>query len=383
MDEPHENLETLAMDERPTFDGSPARSVRVAFFSDSSPERNGTGAYYHDLVGQLAPKVEALEVFQPVPRGRNPILSLPMPGDPVQRLVTPNIFRIGRGYKKLNPHVVVAITPGPFGLLGLLHAKRSGAQFISAFHTDFEQLARIYWNAFSRTIVNGYLRTANRTLCKNSRTVLINNSNLQKDVESLGAKGVEVMGTPLQPAFLNTPLKPTPETIQRICFAGRLAAEKNVDQILEAAKSFPEIEFVIGGDGPLRRSLESMAAPQKNVRFTGWLTREELIDVIDSSSLLLLPSKLETFGSVALEAMARGRPALVSANAGIHDWPLLKDGLFALNSDDTLTGAIGRLLELPTEEWQRKAIACRDAAEQLNHNTINQWTEVLATYSRD
>lgn len=383
MESPPNNIEILAAAQDSVGDESPARAVRVAFFSDSLPERNGTGAYYHDLAGQLAPEVEALEVFQPMPRGRFPILSLPMPGDPVQRLVTPNFFRIGKGYKALNPHIVIAITPGPFGLLGLIHAKRSGAKFISAFHTDFEQLARIYWNAFSRTIVNGYLRTANRILCKNSRTVLINNSNLQKDVESLGAKGVEVMGTPLQPTLLSTPMKPPPEQVARICFAGRLAAEKNVDRILEAAKNFPEIEFVIGGDGPLRRSLETSAEHQKNVRFTGWLTREELIGVIDSSSFLLLPSKLETFGSVALEAMARGRPALVSANAGIHDWPLLKDGLFALNPEDTLTKAIARLLELPPEEWQRKAFTCRQAAERLNRETIDQWAEVLAKYTQD
>lgn len=383
MDSTPNDIEILETTQAQKSEASPAQAFRVAFFSDSLPERNGTGAYYHDLAEQLAPEVEALEVFQPMPRGRFPMLSLPMPGDPVQRLVTPNFFRIGKGYKQLKPHIVVAITPGPFGLLGLIHAKRSGAKFVSAFHTDFEQLARIYWNAFSRTIVNGYLRTANRILCKNSRTVLINNSNLQKDVESLGAQGVEVMGTPLQPAFLNTPIKPPPEQIKRICFAGRLAAEKNVDRILEAAKNFPQIEFVIGGDGPLRRSLEASAEQQKNVRFTGWLTREELIGIIDSSSVLLLPSKLETFGSVALEAMARGRPALVSANAGIHDWPLLKDGLFALNPEDTLTKAIGRLLELPEEEWQRKAFSCRRAAEQLNRDTIRQWAEVLARYSQD
>ncbi len=373
---------TAVSPEAPQTSASPAKHVRVAFFSDSLPERNGTGAYYHDLAGQLGKEVEALEIFQPQNHNGNPILSLPMPGDPMQRLVTPNIFRIGRGYKKLKPDVVIAITPGPFGLLGLFHARRSGAQFISAFHTDFEQLARIYWNAFSRTIVNSYLRTANRILCKNSKTVLINNSNLQKDVEDLGAPSVEVMGTPLQAAFIEKPLKPAPGTIKRIIFAGRLAAEKNVDRIIEAAANFPQIEFVIGGDGPLRNKLETSAEGMRNVRFTGWLNREELIELLDSGSFLLLPSKLETFGSVALEAMARGRPALVSANAGIHDWPLLRDGLFALNPEDTLTKAIRRLLELPPEEWQRKAAICRKAAEQLNRETVLQWANVLAKYAK-
>ncbi len=364
--------------ETPGAGASPAENVRVAFFSDSLPERNGTGAYYHDLAGQLAPQVEALHIFQPMPRGKHPLLSLPMPGDPMQRLVTPNLFRIRKGYKALDPHIVVAITPGPFGLLGLALARRYGTCFISAFHTDFEQLARIYFNPFSRTFANGYLRNANRILCKSSRTVLVNNSNLQDDVVALGAPGVEVMGTPLQPAFLEKPVQPPPAAVQRICFAGRLAAEKNVDQIIEAARHFPRIEFVIGGDGPLRGKLQETAKNLGNVRFTGWLTREELIGILDASSLLLLPSKLETFGSVALEAMARGRPALVSANAGIHDWPQLEGGLFTLQPGEDLAEAIRSLLELPATEWQRKASTCRAAAERLNHETILQWARLLA-----
>ena len=43
----------------------PADNVRVAFFSDSLPERNGTGAYYHDLAGQLSPHLESLHISNP------------------------------------------------------------------------------------------------------------------------------------------------------------------------------------------------------------------------------------------------------------------------------------------------------------------------------
>lgn len=358
------------------------QAVRVAFFSDSLPERNGTGAYYHDLLSQLATKVEALEIFQPLVMERHPLLSLPMPGDPSQRLVTPDVFRIGKAYKALNPNIVVAITPGPFGLLGLYHAWRTGAQFIAAFHTDFEHLARIYWNPFTRVIINGYLRTANKVICRNSATVLINNSNLEKDVTQLGAKSVEVMGTPLQPSFIASPIVPPSPVVKQICFAGRLAAEKNIDRIIEAAVHFPQIKFVIGGDGPLRKELEAQAEGMANIEFLGWLKREQLIELLDASSLLLLPSKIETFGSVALEAMARGRPALVSANAGIHDWPLLKDGLFSLSPDETLSEAIARLITLPPGIWQEKAQLARQAAEQLNEETVQQWADVLNRYAQ-
>jgi glycosyltransferase involved in cell wall biosynthesis len=356
--------------------------LRVAFFSDSLPERNGTGAYYHDLVGQLALRLEAAEVFQPVMMKRHPLLSWPMPGDPSQRLVTPNLPRIAHRYKELRPDIVVSITPGPFGLLGLYHARRSGAAFISAFHTDFEQLARIYWNPAARIFANAYLNTANRILCRRSATVLVNNSHLRPDVERLGARSVDVMGTPLQPMFMERPRQAPSDEIRRVCFVGRLAPEKNIDRIIEAAAQMPEIEFLIGGDGPLRQKLEESARGLRNIRFTGWLSREDLIGWIDQSSLLLLPSKIETFGSVAFEAMARGRPALVSDTAGIHDWPQLADGLFAYDLKRPLVDAIREIIALPPGSLQSKAEGARAAAERFNHQTIQQWVDVLTKYTQ-
>ena len=345
------------------------------------PERNGTGAYYHDLLGQLGQRVEAVEAFQPLPMKRHPLLSWPMPGDPSQRIVAPNLWRVARAYRNLRPNIVVSITPGPFGLLGLYHAKRSQAAFISAFHTDFAQLAQIYWKPFSRKFASAFLNGTNRFICKRSASVLVNNSKLRDDVERLGAPAVEVMGTPLQPLFLEKPQQPFPEKIKRICFAGRLAKEKNIDRIIEAAALLPEIKFLIGGDGPLRGELEAAAEGLDNVSFSGWLTREKLIDLIDASSLLLLPSKIETFGSVALEAMARGRPALVSSNAGIHDWSLLREGLIAYDQERPLIEAIREVLELPAEKLRAKSTAARSAAETLNRQTIDQWVEVLQRYT--
>lgn len=358
-----------------------ASKLRVAFFSDSLPERNGTGAYYHDLLSQLDPHIEELEIFQPLPMKRHPLLSWPMPGDASQRLVVPDLTRIQRGFRKLRPHIVVTITPGPFGLLGLYHAKRSGAAFISAFHTDFEELARIYWRPLSRFFVNSYLRNANKCICRRSATVLINNSNLAQDLARLGAPFTEIMGTPIQRKLLDRPTIPFPHKIQRICFAGRLASEKNIDRIIEAARHFPEIEFAIGGDGPLREQLQQAAADAKNVRFTGWLTRDQLIDLIDSSSLLLLPSRVETFGSVALEAMARGRPALVSSNAGIHDWPSLQPGLYSYDGTRPLYETLATVIEDRDDSLYVKATAARQAASDFNRTTVEQWLGIIQKYS--
>ena len=124
MEKPSSQTPATSKNDALERNASPAAKLRVAFFSDSLPERNGTGAYYHDLVGQLAPELAAIEVFQPLDQVRYLRLSIPMPGDPMQRLTTPNLIRIAKGYRALQPDLVVAVTPGPFGLLGLYHARR-------------------------------------------------------------------------------------------------------------------------------------------------------------------------------------------------------------------------------------------------------------------
>lgn len=359
-------------------DSSSAPGPRVAFFSDAFPERNGTGAYYHDLLPQLAPRLAALAMHQPTTQARRPLLSIAMPGDPNQRLVTPPLRVIGRRMTSLRPEVVVAVTPGLFGLLAVWHARRRGAPLIAAFHTDFEQLARIYWNPLSRWFVNLVVRNANRIICRHARLVLINNSGLTEGVRRLGASAVEVVGTPLPAEFLERPLRPIEPRLRRVCFAGRLAPEKNVEQIIDAARELPGLEFVIGGEGPLRPQLEARAAGLDNVRFTGWLERGDLIDLIDDTSLLLLPSRFETFGSIALEAMARGRPALVSSAAGIHDWRSLDTCLLSLDEGGDLARRLRSLQGWAPERWEALSARCRTAACSLNDTTIEQWHLLLA-----
>jgi glycosyltransferase involved in cell wall biosynthesis len=353
------------------------RPLRVAFFSDAFPERNGTGAYYHDLLPQLAAGLDNLAMFQPSDRPPRPLLSIAMPGDPNQRLEGPPLRRIGRRMGELQPDAVVVVTPGLYGLLGAWYARRRRLPLVAAFHTDFERLARLYWPPLARWLVNLVVGTANRLICRRASRVLINNAGLTDAVRAYGAASVQVVGTPLPPEFLERPRRAIPGRLARVCFAGRLAPEKNVDLVIEAARDLPAVEFVIGGEGPLRQELEAQARGLANVRFTGWLDRSALIDLIDSSSLLLLPSRFETFGSIALEAMARGRPALVSTAAGIHDWPSLRPGLVPFTPGESLADCLRSLQAYGPGRWELLERQCRAAAADLNGATITEWHKLL------
>lgn len=357
--------------------------IRVAIFSDALPERNGAGAYYQDLVADLAGEVERVELFQPLLKPRRMLrLAFPLPGDPTQKLITPNVFRLRRQFNQLRPHVVVAVTPGPFGLLGLGFARRSGAGFLTGFHTHFEMLVKLYGDTWFMRLAHRYLEAINRLLCRNSCAVLVNNSGLSPIVERLGARQVEVMGTPLAASFIQSEAVPVPAGLDRVLFAGRLAPEKNLGAVIDAAETHPDIHFALIGEGPERPGIEAAARRLPNLSLTGWLSREKLRAEMDRTNLLLLPSHHETFGTVALEAMARGRPALVAHNAGIHDWSALKPALFTIGPDETLSGALRRLRAMPADHWQAQASAARAAALGLHRETIRQWADVVARYGK-
>ena len=350
---------------------------RVAFFSDSLPERNGTGAYYFDLIHQLKDNIPQIKVFQPRRNVRFNWLSIPMPGDPSQRLITPDIFRIHKGFNELKPNIVVSVTPGPFGILGYLYAKRHKLTFITAFHTDFEQLAKIYWNPLGGSLANLYLRSINTLFCKNATVTLIHNTKLIPQIKALGAKDHKIMGTPLPAYYLEKSIEPMPNSFKRVCFAGRLAAEKNVDQIIQAARYFKDIQFVIVGEGPLKKSLMQSAKDLNNVEFKGWLKRDALVESVDQSNCLLLPSKIETFGSVAYEAMSRGRPTIVSKNSGIIEWDCLEKHILVLEDVSSLVDSIQAHLNLTQEERSELGKNARSAALAFNEMTLNQWIELL------
>ena len=233
-----------------------ASRLRVAIFSDALPARNGAGAYYDDLAVQLGPQLGELTLFQPVAKKRFLRFALPLPGDSTQKLITPNVLRICREFRALQPDLVISVTPGPFGLLGLWLARRSGVGFLTAFHTHFEGLVKLYGNTWFFRLAHWYLEQVNRILCRNSDSVLVNNPGLNATVERLGARHVDVMGTPLSRAFLDTPIVSPTENLRQVLFAGRLAPEKNLPVILDAVKALPDIRFVIAGDGPLRSGLE-------------------------------------------------------------------------------------------------------------------------------
>lgn len=104
-------------------------------------------------------------------------------------------------------------------------------------------------------------------------------------------------------------------------FVGKfLSVKRPMDFVLaiqKAARTCSEVEGIMIGDGPLRRSCEEYA--HKNgvpVRFLGFLNQSEIMPAYVVSDALIVPSASETWGFVVNESMMCGRPSFVTTRVG-------------------------------------------------------------------
>jgi glycogen synthase len=108
--------------------------------------------------------------------------------------------------------------------------------------------------------------------------------------------------------------------------AGRFVAEKGFQDAIAALPAVrerhPGAALAIAGRGRLEGALRDVAARAgvaDHVRFLGHLSQGELAAWYPAADLVVIPSRYEPFGLVALEAMAAGRPVLGADVGGLAE----------------------------------------------------------------
>lgn len=356
-----------------------SRNLRLAVISDAIPGRNGVGTYYADLIDHLRPHLGRIDFIGPGEDGPSSHgrLTLPMPGDRTQKICLPSYFRILRQIKELNPQVLIVPTPGPFGLLAKHWARPGGSRIIAGLHTDFRRLAEIYDSPLIGRLGQHYVRYSHQLLFRASDSIVTMAPEMIKAGRLIGARRIELMGTLVPCAYLQEPLAPAPQQVRRILFAGRLAPEKNLSALVKAAQKLPQIMFSLAGEGPLRSRLEEQTRGLNNVQLLGWQSRSQLREQLDRSDMLVLPSLVESFGTVALEAMARGRLVLVSAHCGLLQWPELAPCVIAQTPEEPLFQTISRAAGMSPDAMATLAGKAHQAAWNWNRWSLEGWLRLL------
>ena len=109
-----------------------------------------------------------------------------------------------------------------------------------------------------------------------------------------------------------------------ILYVCRLSKEKNIDTLIKAFHmayrniSSNKFALVIVGDGPEEEYLKELVKNLKleNVKFIGFVGKEDISSYYVDSKVFVLPSKSEPWGLVVNEAMMCGLPVVVSSHCG-------------------------------------------------------------------
>ena len=174
-----------------------------------------------------------------------------------------------------------------------------------------------------------------------------------------------------------------------LVFAGRLVHEKGVQTLVRALPRlrarYPAARLAVAGTGHYDEKLRALARRLRVARAVTWLgflTEDELADLLGAADVVVVPSLYEPFGIVALEAAAARVPLVVTEVGGLCD--LARDGVataaFAPRDVEGLVAAVDRVLADPGAARRAVARAARKIARDYTWSAVTAKT--IAVYER-
>jgi len=178
-----------------------------------------------------------------------------------------------------------------------------------------------------------------------------------------------------------------------LCVA-ELQEYKAIDILLRAARPIlvndESLTLVLAGDGPLRRELESLSSSlgiRDRTMFLGTQGAQEIAMLLRRCDVMVLPSRMEPFGMVLIEAMACKAPVVATNVGGIPEIIQHEvSGILVEPEDpDALSAALQRVL---TDKNLRKDLAENGYSRVMerfcaNHNGVAYINSFVTLLSRD
>jgi glycosyltransferase involved in cell wall biosynthesis len=260
------------------------------------------------------------------------------------------------------------------GLLKRLDALAPTAVYASSFpYWHMHQLAS--WGESRRVpvVLHGAIhpedqwafdRSSIRRTCSRAAGYAANTAYEARYVEHLGvpAEQITVVGIGIDLEMLGSARAARSEAdsqIPRILYLGHLARRKGLDTVVAALPTIwarhPSAEVVIAGkstsDADALRSAAFQVSKGHELRWLPDVTEAEKADLLGAASMVLYPSRAESFGFVFLEAWSFGLPVIGCRAGAIPD--VVDDGVTGLlispGDSNHLAEFVSRLIEDPAE----------------------------------
>lgn len=176
-----------------------------------------------------------------------------------------------------------------------------------------------------------------------------------------------------------------PDDVPLLLYFGRLEYEKGVGDLIAALprirRAHPGTRLLVAGTGTGAQALLDASRThrvRRSVEFLGHLADDELAALLAAVDAVVLPSRYEPFGIVALEAAAAGAPLVASTAGGLGD--IVVDGVSGLSFAPGDVAGLARAVAVVLADPAAARGRARTARGRLGVDF--DWTRIAAATAR-
>lgn len=248
-----------------------------------------------------------------------------------------------------NPDVVHAVNPFLMVTSAVYYAKKLTIPLLTSYHTHIPDYLDHYNMPLLKPMLWEYIGHWHRMADVNiTVSETLKNELLEQEIPTSGVlpRGIDLEAR--HPDYFDQDLYER-LTFQQadqhlLVYVGRLAQEKDLEQLRVIFNHRDDICLAIVGDGPERERLEEVFEGTKTT-FLGFLHGEELSKAFATGDGFIFPSVSETFGLAISEAMASGLPVFAANNGPTLEQVIPNDTgfIFEPNNEASLMEALKQL----------------------------------------
>jgi glycosyltransferase involved in cell wall biosynthesis len=252
----------------------------------------------------------------------------------------------------------------------LVRSKKTSIPIIHTFHghhlydPDYGKVARVVINAIERV------------LAKRSRKILTIGSRVGEELLEVGI-GKKSQYQSIAPGVRVPKLSDRSKIVERfslypdrlnVLWMGRLTRVKRPDRVIELAKHYPEVNFIMAGDGELREELEAKA--DENVHFLGVQSSDEMFSLAD---IVLLTSDSEGMPLTLIEGQMAGVPAIATDVGSVSE--IVENEVTGLLTSTQIEEIISILGQLIDDSMLRSTMAKNARERALDRFSIEKMVD--------
>jgi len=279
-------------------------------------------------------------------------------------------------------------------LAGSMLSILTGKPHITTVHDVFSLCGKNYWKSWGKqsnisrlnvTLAPYFEKIIIKLRCEAIHTV---SDATKDDLLKIGTKNsIYIIPNTIE---INT-IKKMEQDPYQFVYVGRLVFYKNLEVVIKAInlarKEYPKITLFIVGNGPHRKNLEGLVNQlnlQENVKFTGFVSKDEKLRLLSTSQALVFPSLCEGFGLVMLEAFEQSKPVLVSNIRPMSDIISHKVTGFVISphNENEWSDMLIEIVKNPTMAKQmgdsgRKTLEEKYSIQKMQENILSMYSNCL------